>query len=323
VPRIALYLILVALLFGGGTWLWLSQQQPAGRTTTQPVAEKASPPAPPNEPASAAVPTNPSFDVVRVAPDGRTVMAGRAAPGAEVTVKSGEDTVGSVTADKRGEWVLLPERPLEPGTRELSLSSAGDGGARDADATVVMVVPERAGAPSPLAVLLPKEGDGSRVLQPPAPQGDMSAVRGLTVDAIDFDAKGNIRPSGKAQPGTELRIYLDNRLVGTIAADERGHWSLRPTEPVAAGQHALRVDQLGRDGQTTARIEVPFNRTMPSLANARPGQITVQSGNSLWRIARKTYGSGDRFTVIYQANRELIRDPNKIYPGQIFAVPQR
>ena len=43
--------------------------------------------------------------------------------------------------------------------------------------------------------------------------------------------------------------------------------------------------------------------------------------NSLWRISRRVYGAGLRYSVIYQANRDRIRDPNLIYPGQIFVVP--
>ena len=48
----------------------------------------------------------------------------------------------------------------------------------------------------------------------------------------------------------------------------------------------------------------------------------VQPGNSLWRIARRTLGQGLRYTVIYEANRDQIRDPNLIYPGQVFLIPQ-
>jgi nucleoid-associated protein YgaU len=44
-------------------------------------------------------------------------------------------------------------------------------------------------------------------------------------------------------------------------------------------------------------------------------------GNSLWRLARRSYGRGIRYVEIYQANRSQIRDPNLIYPGQVLAVP--
>jgi nucleoid-associated protein YgaU len=49
--------------------------------------------------------------------------------------------------------------------------------------------------------------------------------------------------------------------------------------------------------------------------------VDIQPGNNLWRIAQHSYGDGLRYTEIYQANRTQIRDPNLIYPGQVFAVP--
>jgi nucleoid-associated protein YgaU len=49
--------------------------------------------------------------------------------------------------------------------------------------------------------------------------------------------------------------------------------------------------------------------------------VIVQPGNSLWRLARRTYGNGLMFTVIYEANKGQITDPNLIYPGQIFELP--
>ena len=49
--------------------------------------------------------------------------------------------------------------------------------------------------------------------------------------------------------------------------------------------------------------------------------VVVEPGNSLWRIARRTYGQGTRFTLIFDANRDRIRDPDLIYPGQVFNLP--
>ena len=71
----------------------------------------------------------------------------------------------------------------------------------------------------------------------------------------------------------------------------------------------------------TARVELPVQ--VSELPKELPdGQsLVVQPGNSLWRIARRTYGDGLRFTTIYEANRSQIRDPDLIYPGQIFTLP--
>ena len=53
----------------------------------------------------------------------------------------------------------------------------------------------------------------------------------------------------------------------------------------------------------------------------RSGKVVIQPGNNLWKLSRVIYGRGKSYTVIYKANKDQIRNPNRIYPGQIFAIP--
>ena len=70
-----------------------------------------------------------------------------------------------------------------------------------------------------------------------------------------------------------------------------------------------------------ARIETPLARVKPEELLIGEAKIVVQPGNSLWRIARRAYGGGIYFSVIYDANRANIRNPDLIYPGQVFSIP--
>jgi nucleoid-associated protein YgaU len=88
--------------------------------------------------------------------------------------------------------------------------------------------------------------------------------------------------------------------------------------PQDQGKVELRVDELGADGSVAQRIAESF---APSAATAS-GKYTVQAGNSLWVIARKAYGSGLHYTVIFGANKEHIKDPNVIFPGQVISLPK-
>ena len=98
-----------------------------------------------------------------------------------------------------------------------------------------------------------------------------------------------------------------------------------PRDPIAPGLHRLRIDQLGADGGVVARVESPFSRVAQAdtSLSLREGSVVVQPGNSLWRIARRVYGEGMRYSVIYEANLGQIRDPDLIYPGQIFTLPEQ
>ena len=297
---------------------------PAAPSTTETAAIAAIPP-----PAS----DRPSFDVVRVDSQGGMVIAGRAEPGSEITVTSDGTVIGTVTADDRGEWVLLPSAPLKAGNHALDLSAKSkDGQTIAADAQVLMVVPEpaaaTAGAPAAasetLAVLVPQsETGGSQVLQAPTSSGTGTEepVSPLSLDTIDYDDKGQVTIGGRATPGSTVQAYLDNQLVGASVSDGSGHWKLPLPVTVDTQPHTLRIDQIGStDGKVVARVESPFQRA-EQVELAKDQSFVVQPGNSLWRIARRSYGEGLRYTVIYEANKDQIRDPDLIYPGQVFVLP--
>ncbi len=303
--------ILLAAIIGG---LMLALREPGPAQQPAPAPAVASPPA--AAAPHAAAPTPPSFDVVRVAPDGRAVIAGRAAPGAEVTVREGTRELGRTRADQQGAWVLVPAAPLDPGSGELTLSARPPGGVEQAgQGSVVMSVPAGPRAGPPLAVLV---GPGeSRPLQVP---GTAQPGR-LGLGALDYDQHGTARFAGTAPPGAHVRVYVDNRPAGEAVAGADGRWTLDPATPLTPGQHRLRLDQLGAGGRVVGRVELPFLREDLAGRAFPPGSVMVQPGQNLWRIARATYGAGIRYVVIFQANRAHIRKPNLIYPGQVFSIP--
>ncbi|WP_298724539.1 LysM peptidoglycan-binding domain-containing protein [uncultured Ferrovibrio sp.] len=284
------------------------------------------PVAPP--PPESVVKVPPSFDVVRISRNCTAVFAGRATPGSVVVIKTGTREIGRVTADNRGEWVLVPDLPLEKGNQEFVLESQLQGQeVVKADASVVAVVPEcqpGEGGEQAIAVLTPFQG-ASRLLQRPSEAPLDPARRGLALDAVEYDDKGNLILSGRAQPGSTVQIYLNNEPIGVASADPKGRWTLQPEKTVDPGIYSLRVDQVEQaGGKVASRVEMPFSRARPEdiQFGADGRSVVVQPGNSLWRIARHVYGEGMRYTEIYRANQGQIIDPDLIYPGQIFAVPQ-
>lgn len=263
----------------------------------------------------------PTFDIVRVERDGSTVVAGRALPGAKVEIKANGVTVGTATADDHGEWVVVLAEPLKPGNIEITLSATNpDGSVKSSTQTVAVSVPEQPNRPA--LVVMSEPGKASRVLQGP---GVPSDAGNLVLESVDYDENGNLIISGKADPGAAIRVYIGGKAVGDVTADAAGHWELRPTVVIAPGQYALRIDQLDVAGKVVARVELPFERGEPGavLEALKNGKVVIQPGNNLWNIARNLYGSGFSYTVIYEANKDQIRDPNLIYPGQVFATPKQ
>ena len=95
-----------------------------------------------------------------------------------------------------------------------------------------------------------------------------------------------------------------------------------PAEPVVTPDAAKTDSEVAATGE-----DAVANATVnPQITDAAPpppkeGRVVIQPGNNLWRISRVLYGSGEKYTLLYKANKDQIRDPDMIFPGQIFMTP--
>jgi nucleoid-associated protein YgaU len=180
--------------------------------------------------------------------------------------------------------------------------------------------------PAAPAVLL-STSEGVGVLQSGS-GGAPDTLDQIALDAITYEAAGAVALDGRGVATEFVRVYLDNRPVQTTEINADGQW--RATLPnVDSGTYTLRVDAVDASGAVTSRVESPFRREDPDvLAEATEAQgetvakvVTVQPGHTLWAIARDRYGEGIAYVRVFDANRDRIRDPDLIYPGQVFSIP--
>uniref|UniRef100_UPI001BAADD30 LysM peptidoglycan-binding domain-containing protein n=1 Tax=Actibacterium sp. MT2.3-13A TaxID=2828332 RepID=UPI001BAADD30 len=185
-----------------------------------------------------------------------------------------------------------------------------------------------AAAPRAPTVLLAGEG-GVKVLQAP---GAPDLGDGVVIETVSYTPAGDVALSGRGQGGAHVRLYLDNAALGTVQIGADGRWQAE-LAGIAPGVYTLRADQIDAEGRVSARYETPFKREAPeelarAAAPADPeapvsaSVVTVQPGYTLWGIAKRTYGEGVLYVKVYEANRDQIRDPDLIYPGQVFELPQ-
>ncbi len=296
--------------------------------TFLPALEPAKVPAPPT-----AAP-KPEFDVVRVEPTGETVVAGRAQPNSTVILLNKGVKIAEGRTDGNGQFVILPPA-LTPGDHLLTLRATGADGAVDSAQNVVTSVPERAGGQVVAALMTPDQP--ARLLNDAAsPSGVGSKLAIVTAEAGD---DGAFLASGMATPGASIRLYLNQSFVAGVEAGADGKWSLRIERGMTPGHYDIRADVVEPGGgKVVARAAAPFDfpdrkpvaakqeakSALPSGATvvADIQSVTVERGDSLWRISRKVLGRGVRYTQIYEANAHQIRDPNRIWPGQVFVAPK-
>lgn len=70
-----------------------------------------------------------------------------------------------------------------------------------------------------------------------------------------------------------------------------------------------------------SNVRAGSSSTAPPPATAPARTYTVVKGDSLSKIAKRKYGDARKWRAIYEANKDLIKDPDLIYPGQVLKIP--
>ncbi len=298
----------------------------------------------------------PTFDVASIQPTGEAVIAGRAAPGATVELLRDGEVHDRAVADKSGQFVMVPPK-LPPGTYDLTLRSKQTDGKQATSRQRVTTALEPRSTERPIVALITPDKP-TVVLSQPA---STPAAGAVVVETVEIEPGGKFHVSGQARAGAALRLYLNDSFVTSVTAGADGRFAVTINEGVGPGNYRVRLDETSSSGSVRARAEVPFNApdttasvSAPATAFKRPeaaatqgpqlaaagaavlpnSQVspatvvvpkitttTVSRGDSLWRLSQLSYGAGTRYAVIYKANREQIRNPNLIYPGQVFVLP--
>jgi nucleoid-associated protein YgaU len=300
----------------------------------------------------------PAFDIVRIEPTGEAVIAGRATPGATVELLRNGELHDRVVADQSGQFVMVPPR-FPSGNYELALRSKQLDGKQATSRQSVAVAIEPGSTDRPVVALMTPGKPTVVLSQPPAPKPMTGAVVVESVEIEPggrFHASGRARPGGVVRLYlndafvASATAGADGRFAVTInqgVAPGSHRVRLDEVEP-SSGAVRARAEVPFDVPDTMVTTSVPAQPTAPKrpdIASARQPQLaaavaivlpdggspsvvvpkiattTVSRGDSLWRLSRQTYGLGTRYAVIYKANREQIRNPNLIHPGQIFVLP--
>ncbi len=296
--------------------------------------------------------TRPSIDLVRIDKLGAAVVAGKSEPGQALQVIIEGVVIAEVKADDKGRFVALFDVPASQDPQMLTLLASGADGkavfsresvvvmgrevvttnAPDAD-SVIEVVEDVAPA-----VIIASE-EGIKVVQPvtfseQAPE----ALANITIDLISYDESGEVILTGRGSADKHVRVYINDQPIKTEEIGADGSWKLALPE-VDPGRYTLRVDEIDSAGQVTSRVETPFQKeqaedvrrtaSAADLSEASSGErlpeidkVTIQTGATLWALAKANYGDGALYVQIFQANKEFIRNPDLIYPGQVFTIPE-
>lgn len=217
--------------------------------------------------------------------------------------------------------VVAPvEAPDEPDP--VDVAEADDPAVSDAPDVDVAV------EPSTPPTVLEADAEGVRVVQSAPTLTDPN----VALDAITYDPTGKVQLAGRATGDGAVQVYIDNQPITASPVQEGGDWQIDLPQ-IDTGVYTLRIDEVDTEGEVVSRLETPFKREEAADVAAvladetvqdgfEVAVKTVQPGATLWAIAEENLGDGILYVEVFEANADLIRDPDLIYPGQIFRIPE-
>ncbi|MER9893941.1 LysM peptidoglycan-binding domain-containing protein [Mesorhizobium sp. M0119] len=154
----------------------------------------------------------------------------------------------------------------------------------------------------------------------------------IHVDALDADGVTVVARAAvpfEREPG---------EAVAAVAPAEPKPAEIKPAEPNAPATKAAPATPATA-AETPATAPTPATEAPAEMAATTPsgetpetvapklehadGAVIIRRHDTLWRISRRVYGQGMRYSTIYLANQDQISNPNRIWPGQVFKVPQK
>ena len=235
----------------------------------------------------------PSFDIVRVEPNGETLVAGRASPGWQVDLQNGEDVIASAVADDNGDWVMILDEALEKGVSDLSLSAKSEDGTSSVASTsnVTVALPEDDSGE--LLVIETAPGEASKVLaklaQPkaemPKPEMPNETPKEMANAASSEPSESvtNVAPESEESVSEQVPEQAPEQMQEAQASKEVPAATAVAREPVVASQNTEAKDAediksevpMGPASETTetAEAEVPSEQPVaetPSETSVTP-----------------------------------------------------
>ena len=260
-----------------------------------------------------------TFDIVRISKTGDIVMAGKSEPNETIELLDGEEIIAEVISDENGEWIWVSELSVKSGIKKFKLQYKNNLNTSSiSDQTVIVLFDNKSNN-------VPKV---ARVLNSDVENIDMLNLKkindAITLDFLSYSPSGLIILSGRTISNTEIEILNSTEVLGKTKSDENGVWKFIVKKNDYSNEEISIKTKINEEilmlTYDQTEIQKRFKKTNFEFYDDR---IVVQKGNSLWRIARKTLGGGVFYTEIYKNNLTKIKNPNLIYPGQVFNIPTK
>jgi nucleoid-associated protein YgaU len=301
--------------------------EPAVETALAPAVEPDTTPAPASAPAAAPQDWSaPVIDAIEIEGD-RSFFAGSGPDGGVIRLYVDDVYVADATVEG-GRWLVEGGAVLTKPSQRIRADLLAPGSADVVARSEVDFVVDLPATAAPVQVAdtpaIPEPEPAAETASPaePVPTSEPTEPAMVSVEP----AAEPVEPA--AEPVEPAAVPVEAEAPQTSAPSPNEAAAVAPAEPPAAATEPAAPTEPAVEPETAPAAEEPAVPTLVAVSVGDPeaqrfasGKAIIRRGDNLWTIARRVYGEGIKYTTIYEANTGQIRDPDRIYPGQVFSLP--
>lgn len=240
-----------------------------------------------------------TFDIIRISQDGDTIMAGKSEPNLEIFLFENKKKISSFFSDANGEWVWISDNPLTEGLKIFNIRCFNEAGKEFESSQEIYVLGDKKSSAKPMVLKL-----DSRNLDDINIYNTEYIDNSLTLDILNYYPKKKLTISGRAPVGTDVNVFANDILLGSVSTDFYGNWNFSSKEIVNIETSNLKLSAT--IASIKLHIDLPLSLSQLEQNILKTSSINIIKENNSWRLTRKISDDNYLYSEIFIKNSKSL-----------------
>ena len=240
-----------------------------------------------------------TFDIIRISQNGDTIMAGKSEPNVEIFLFENKKKISSFFSDANGEWVWISDNPLTEGLKIFNLKCFNEAGKEFESSQEIYVLGDKKSLIKPMVLKL-----DSRNLDDINIYNTEYIDNSLTLDILNYYPKKKLTISGRAPIGTDVNIFANDILLGSVVSDFYGNWNFSSREIINIEHSNLKLSAT--IASIKLHIDLPLSLNQLEQNILKTSSINFVKENNSWRLTRKISDNNYLYSEIFIKNSKSL-----------------
>ena len=233
-----------------------------------------------------------TFDIIRISQDGDTIMAGKSEPNLEIFLFENKKKISSFFSDANGEWLWISDNPLTEGLKIFNIRCINEEGKEFESSQEIYVLGDEKSSVKPMVLKLDSINfDDINIYN------TEYIDNSLTLDILNYYPKKKLTISGRAPVGTDVNVFANDILLGSVSSDFYGNWNFSSREIVNIETSNLKLSAT--IASIKLHIDLPLSLIQLEQNILKTSSINIIKENNSWRLTRKISDDNYLYSEIF------------------------